>query len=400
MLVLGERDVRQALDPQTCLDVNRRALTALARKTGVVPTRLALPYPNNPNRTTPADADDAPPSSLAPQDWTLIKPAAYYGESTGTEAGSKGQEGGGDDPDQAMAMGLKVVSVRAGNPAKGLPLVPATVFLLDPESGIVVATVAGTHLTVMRTSAGPALAVQAFQPDARELVVFGAGAQAECHIRLMELALRRRIPKITIINRTLQRAQALQAKLVQERRRIDGTAGDDAPYDTTKPSLVAAVALDDVDGVSRALATADVVAATTNSSTPLFTGSAMALPKGCLITSIGSYTPDMQEIPESVVDRSVVVIDTPEAMQVGDLKHLGGEDALFHPARSPGKQHPVFLAGDALADPARVQQVKSDEGKDYIFYKAVGTAIQDVLTAQAVLEKASEFGIGQNVEMS
>jgi ornithine cyclodeaminase/alanine dehydrogenase-like protein (mu-crystallin family) len=38
--------------------------------------------------------------------------------------------------------------------------------------------------------------------------------------------------------------------------------------------------------------------------------------------------------------------------------------------------------------------------KDFIFYKAVGTAIQDVLTARAVFQKAKELGIGQEVDMS
>jgi ornithine cyclodeaminase/alanine dehydrogenase-like protein (mu-crystallin family) len=37
---------------------------------------------------------------------------------------------------------------------------------------------------------------------------------------------------------------------------------------------------------------------------------------------------------------------------------------------------------------------------DYIFYKAVGTAIQDVLTAQNVVERAKNLGVGQEIDMS
>lgn len=384
MLVLGERDVRTALDPQACLDVNLRALVALADKTGVVPTRLALPYPGHPHLRVTAAA----------QDWTLVKPAAYYGGRTA----AADQDGGGDQDDngRGVVMGLKVVSVRADNPGRGLPLVPATVLLVDAASGVVSATVAGTHLTAMRTSAGPALAVRAFRPDAQRLVIFGAGAQAEGHVQLMEVALRRRIPYIAIVNRTLGRAQALQTKLQDGRAVASSSSGVAA----AAPSLIEAVALDDTAAVRRVLAEADVVAATTNSASPLFDGAAVTLRRGCLITGIGSYTPDMQEIPRSVVDRSVVVVDTPEAMQVGDLKHLGGEDAFFRPGGAG--THPVFLAGDALTDPSKVlrRSASNSDGMDYIFYKAVGTAIQDVLTAQEVVSRANELGIGQNVDMS
>jgi ornithine cyclodeaminase/alanine dehydrogenase-like protein (mu-crystallin family) len=94
----------------------------------------------------------------------------------------------------------------------------------------------------------------------------------------------------------------------------------------------------------------------------------------------------MQEIPESAVDRSHVVIDTPEAMEVGDLKHLG---------KLGSSNHPITLAGDAFTAPASIGKTT-----DYIFYKAVGTAIQDVLTAKAVVERAKQLGIGQEVDMT
>ena len=143
--------------------------------------------------------------------------------------------------------------------------------------------------------------------------------------------------------------------------------------------------LSDDKGIEEALSTADVVAATTNSSTPLWKDGNV-LKKGCLITGIGSYTPDMQEIPRSAVDRCHVVIDTPEALNVGDLKHLG---------RSlESVTHPVTLAGDAFKNPGAI-----GKDMDCIFYKAVGTAIQDVLTAKNVVDRARQLGIGQEIDM-
>ena len=140
--------MRKALDPLECLEIHQRALVALTAKTAVVPTRLALPYPNkdgSKSSTSDGNNNDA-------ADWTLIKPAAYYPDS----ANIVDQE---NEDDNAI-MGLKVVSIRSQNPSlRGLPLVPATILLIDAASGLVTATMAGTYITAMRTSAGPALAI-------------------------------------------------------------------------------------------------------------------------------------------------------------------------------------------------------------------------------------------------
>lgn len=384
MFLLGERDVRRALSLQECLDINRKALMAITDKTAFVPSRLGMPYPHNPNiplSSTTAQSFASSSTPAAAEDWTLIKPAAYYG--TEREPIGKTVDGDEDTRGEGVAMGMKVVGVRAQNPERGLPLVPATILLLDAATGMVDATIAGTYVTVARTSAGPGLAVKAFQPDAQHLVLFGAGAQAECHVEIMQIALQRRIPKVTIINRSRERAEALRNKLLSnqttncdELAALNAGSGDQE---------VEVVQLSDQESVLAALATADVVATTTNTMTPLWEEDGTLLKNGCLVTGIGSYTGNMQEVPRATVDRSHVIIDTPEAMQVGDLKHLGTLEAT---------NHPVALAGDAFRDPNSI-----GAATDCIFYKAVGTAIQDVLTARSVVERAKRLNIGQYVDM-
>jgi ornithine cyclodeaminase len=182
----------------------------------------------------------------------------------------------------------------------------------------------------------------------------------------MDLAIGRRIPKITIINRSVERAQGLKEKLDR---------GDS----------IKVVALSDSAAIASALQEADVVAATTNTTTPLW-NEKVQLKEGCLVTGIGSYTPGMQEIPEYVVNDSHIVIDTPEAMSVGDLQHLGSYEST---------KHPVTRAGDAFENSKGI-----GSSTKYIFYKAVGTAIQDVMIAEAVIKSAKEKGIGQEYDMS
>jgi len=335
MLMLSEKDVKKCLSLKDCLDVNRKALMAVAEGTAQVPTRLGLSYQNK-----EAQTEDA-------KDWTLFKPASF------------------SDSNETL-MGIKLVSIRAMNPQQGLPTVPATVLSLNAETGYVDAVLASTYLTAARTAAGSALSCELVRPNLQRLVVFGAGLQAELHIQLISTAIGRPIPHTTIINRSEPRALQLKESISsQYTQQID------------------IVLLHDQLGVADALSKADVVVTATNTVTPLFDGS--FLPSGCHIAGVGSYTPDMAEVPARTVDRCRVMIDTPEARQVGDLKNLS-------------QQHPVELLGNLLKDKSWLEE--TSEMLDLTFYKSVGTAIQDVLTANIVVQRAREQGVGTEVDMS
>lgn len=81
------------------------------------------------------------------------------------------------------AVGVKIVGVAASNPEHGLPRIQALYALLDARTLAPVAILEGTALTTLRTAGQSALVVRALsRPEARRLVVFGAGPQAEAHI--------------------------------------------------------------------------------------------------------------------------------------------------------------------------------------------------------------------------
>lgn len=349
MLVLSEKDVRKVLTMADCLKINKEAYMSITSASsrvggkGHVPTRLSLPGPPKAGVAVEGAAD-----------CTLFKPAAFYADQS--------------TPNKESLMGMKIISLRADNPKGGFPLAPATVAVLDADTGIVQAIVSSTYLTGARTAAGSGLATQLARPDLEHLVVFGAGLQAETHIDAIHTAIDREIPKITIINRTLERANQLKERL-------------------TCCISCEVVLLDDKAAVEKAVYSADVIAATTNTATPIFD---CKLKPGCHINGIGSYTPDMQEIPESVVNRSVLLIDTPEAKSVGDLKHLGADKG--------DSDHPITLLGEAL-EGANWKE-KASSSFDCTFYKGVGTSIQDIMTADLVVKRARELGIGTQVDMA
>lgn len=338
MLVLSETDVKKCLRIDDCLEANKRAFKAIANRTAIVPTRIGLPFNDG--------ASDTP-------DWSLFKPAASPSDNL---------------------MGMKVVSLRAQNPSRGLPLVGASILHMNPTTGIVEALVAGSYITGLRTACGSALSCQVMKPEAQRIVCFGAGLQAELHILAISTALGRPLEAV-IVNRNQERAQALKSKMEQEH-----------------PDMIVKIdvlALCDSNAIEIALATTDVIVTCTNTTTPLFDGSWVS--SGTHICGVGSYTPEMQEISQDLVNRCFVAMDTPEAKDVGDLKHLG-------------PNHPTILVGSILNDTGGIEKSEDfkerDANLDCTFYKSVGTAIQDVMTTDAVVQKARSMGIGVEFDMT
>ena len=357
VLILGEKDVRRCLSMKQCLAVNRQAFLRLTTPNVVVPSRLGLAYPQ--------------PTSKS-HDWTLFKPAAFYSNNHHFD----GNDTNGDIVDDdttitttrnTITMGMKLVSIRANNPSiHNQPLVPATLMMIQADTGMLEALISATYLTAARTATGPALATQLCRPDATHGVIFGAGLQAETHMDALTMSLPH-LSHITIINRTKERANSLMQQKQEQ-----------YPYLTMNTIL-----LSDTEAVHGALGQADVICTTTNAQTPLFQDGHVK--PGCHINSIGSYTPNMTEIPPHLVNRCTVLMDTVEARTVGDLKHLTS-------------QHPTCLLGQVLQEEGNTWL--DDNRMEYTFFKGVGTAIQDVMTGALVLERARELGLGTAVDMS
>lgn len=263
-------------------------------------------------------------------------------------------------------LGVKVVSTRADNPAIGLPQVPATILHMNRDTGLVEAVVAGTYLTAARTASGSALAIQYHCVRLDHLVIFGAGLQAQLHIDTVLAAMDlETIPKLTIINRSSESA----TKLVKENRHRCVEAEVVLTSDT--PRLL------------RVIKTADAICACTSSKEALWPGNAL-LKQNCVITAVGSYSPGRREIPlEAIRGCSRVFADTKEAKDSGDLKDVD-EDMID-----------IEIFGNILSsDP----DPTSSTGR--VFFKSVGSAIQDILTAEVVVQEAGRKAIGQSVDMS
>ena len=191
-------------------------------------------------------------------------------------------------------LGIKTVSVFAGNAARGLPGLFSTYTLYDAATGQPLAQMDGDQITARRTVAASALAaLMLARPDARRLLVVGAGRVAT----LLPAAYRAVLPitQVEVWARRPAQAEALAQRWCAE-------------------GLQARAVTD----LAQAVAAADVVSCATLATAPLVQGS--WLRPGSHLDLIGGFAPQMREADDACFAGAAVYVDTDEALQKsGDL---------------------------------------------------------------------------------
>lgn len=263
--------------------------------------------------------------------------------------------------DGGQGLGQKSVSVYAGNPTRGLPTIHALVTLFDSESGAPTALLEGTALTALRTGAVTGLATDLLAaPHAKHLTIFGAGATALGQIE--GVCAVRPIEQVTILSRGASAERVAAQLQAQDPTRRYVTSHDPAA----------------------AVGSASIIVAATTSTTPVF--EAAWVREGTLVCGVGSYRPDMQEVPEEVITRAAVVVDQRAAAEAeaGDLLQpiaagAWGWERLYAELGA--------LASGAIPPPSAA----------LTYFKSCGLAIEDVAAAHTVLTVAEREGLGQMV---
>ena len=261
------------------------------------------------------------------------------------------------------ALAAKVVSVRPGNPERGLPRVPGLALVLDPTTGVARGLVEGAALTVWRTAAAAAVAADALaRGDAAVGALIGCGALARTHLRL--LCAVRPLRQVRVYGRHPGRLAAFVA----------------ANAEAVEAELVA------VESSAEAVRGADVVEVVTGSSTPVVAG--RDLDPGTHLDAMGSFQLSMEEVDGETIARSTVVVDdlTAALAEAGEL--VAAEQAgLSH--RSQWRELGAVLRGTA---PGR------RDDQEITLFKSVGLAIQDAAVATWLLDRAEARGLGQEVQ--
>ncbi|MGT2832165.1 ornithine cyclodeaminase family protein [Streptococcus halotolerans] len=263
------------------------------------------------------------------------------------------------------ALGVKIVSVYPNNIEKGLPSVPATMVALDPETGIVSAILDGTYLTQLRTAAIQGAATEELaNPEAKIGGLIGTGGQGYQQAIAMMTA--RQLEILNVFDIDFERAKRFADKLAREMK------------DHFKTTIVA------VETAEEAVRDADVVTTVTTSKVNTF--QADWIKEGAHVNGIGAYTPEMLELPmDLLVKADAVVFDTNDGVlaEAGDIQSPI-KTGLLTESDYTGELGQLLLG--------HIKGRESD--KDITVFKSVGSAVLDIVTAQLIVEKAKEKGIG------
>jgi ornithine cyclodeaminase len=270
---------------------------------------------------------------------------------------------GGEDGE---SLAIKVVSLFPDNPGRGLGYIQAAVLVLEPDTGRALGLLEGSTLTAIRTGAAGGAAVDLLsRPDSRVLALFGAGAQGRTQVEAACTA--RKIETVWIFDADRARAEALGKELA-------GTGP--VPLDVRVAS-----------SPSEAVADADVICTATTSAKPVFADSDIRT--GVHISAVGSYTPEMQEIPGDTVRRARLFVDSRSAAlaETGDL---------IQPIRAGliSQDHITAELGELVLG----RQEGRRSAQEVTLFKSVGVAVQDAVAATLALRNARRLGLGQEVQ--
>src|SRR5690349_7723583 len=236
MLILTAEDVRRALPMNQAIDAMKKAYASLSNGTAVVPLRTRLPIPDS-------------------EALSLFMPAFVN-----SQAGN--------------ALAIKVVSLFPSNPARGLAYIQAAVLVFDPETGRALALLEGSALTAIRTGAASGAAIDVLaRENSRVLAVFGAGVQGRTQLEAACAA--RKIETAFIYDPDPKKANSFATEM---------NGRDSIPNDIQVAS-----------SAKEAIQNADIICTATTSTKPVFND--RDLKGGTHISAVGSYTPDMQEVP-------------------------------------------------------------------------------------------------------
>jgi len=259
---------------------------------------------------------------------------------------------------------IKVVTVYNDNRTLyDLPTIHAVLLLHDARTGKPLALMDAEHLTAMRTGAVSGVATRYLARSEAEVVtLFGSGVQAGP--QLLAMAAVRPIRQVYVVAQRDSRAFADSMATTLE-----------IPVEAT------------VD-VRAAVTAADILCTATNSPTPLFDGA--WLRPGTHINAIGAYTKTTREIDTETVRRSRVIVDRRQAAQAeaGDIVIPVQEGAI-------GSDHVVGELAEVVA--GTVQGRRSAD--EITFFKSVGLAVQDAVTAALVYARAVQAGAGVEVSL-
>ena len=251
-------------------------------------------------------------------------------------------------------LGSKIIARFPENPP-GTNL-GAVILLFDESFGFPVAIVDGNHITALKTAAGAALATEALaRPDGRAIGVVGSGELAWWSLAFLTIA----CPHL--------RTVAVYSRSEKRRETFAVRASEELGFDARA-----------VPSVPEATRDADVIVTATNATEPVL------LPEhtrpGQHINAVGIRT---EIAPEVIADATVFCEGRSEALA----------DGKFGVALRAGAVREEDL-GPMLGEVLSGRHGGRTSADELTLFDSSGVAIQDLVCARAVVERARAAGAG------
>jgi len=279
-------------------------------------------------------------------------------EAIGHEDALYGFKGGFDRA--GLTLGLKAGGYWPNNLEKrGLINHQSTVFLFDPDTGMVKAMVGGNLLTALRTAAASSVSIKHLAPrDAKVMGMIGAGHQATFQLRA---ALEQRnFEKVIGWN--------YHPEMLPNIEKVADEAGV-----AFKPV--------ELDG----MAEADVIISITSAFSPSLMDAHVSA--GTHIACMGTDTKGKQEVEAALLARATVFTDeVAQSVSIGEAQHAIADDLI--------NESDIVQIGAVIngAHPGRSSE------EEITLFDGTGVGLQDLAVASSVVDLAIEQGIAIEVD--
>jgi ornithine cyclodeaminase/alanine dehydrogenase-like protein (mu-crystallin family) len=261
------------------------------------------------------------------------------------------------------SLGAKLVTVFGSNAARGLHTHLATIVLLNPETGALVALLDGRYITESRTAAVSAVSSRLLaRKNAASLAIIGSGVQARSHLEALS-----RVHQFRSVS-VWSPVRAHREQFVAD------TAERESPRSSAK--------IQATDHPGEAVVGADVIVLATSSPSPVVENGWVK--PGAHVISVGACRPTQREMDPALTTRARLFVDSRAAALVesGDVV-MGMNEGRF------SADHIVAELGEV---------VNGTEGRrndtEVTIFKSLGMAVEDVTAADLAYRRASERGIG------
>ncbi|MBN2760389.1 MAG: ornithine cyclodeaminase family protein [Rhodobacteraceae bacterium] len=258
-------------------------------------------------------------------------------------------------------LGVKAGGYFPGNAAKGIINHQSTVFLFDPDTGILQAAVGGNLLTALRTAAASAISIAHLsRPDASVLGMIGAGHQS---VFQMRAALRqRKFEKVVAWNYHPDMMDRLAAAVAEE----------GLPFEE--------VSLEDLG------AQADVIITITSS--PAASLMDAHVRPGTHIACMGTDTIGKQEVEPALLVRATVFTDeVAQSITIGEAQHAIAQGLITAEDITPiGAVINGTHAGRSSVD-------------EITLFDGTGVGLQDIAVASKAVDLARANGTAIEVAL-